>query len=43
MSNDDYRGQLVKLFNLKKGLVKEILLLKSAFSIIDQMFQQRKY
>ena len=40
MLNDDYRGQLVKLFNLKKDLVKEILLLKSAFSIIDQMFQQ---
>ena len=38
--SDDYRGQLVKLFNLKKDLVKEILLLKSAFSIIDQMFQQ---
>jgi predicted DNA-binding transcriptional regulator len=40
MLSDDYRGQLVKLFNLKKDLVKEILLLKSAFSIIDQMFQQ---
>jgi len=40
MLNQDYRGQLVKLFNLKKDLVKEILLLKSAFSIIDQMFQQ---
>jgi hypothetical protein len=40
MLNDDYRGQLVKLFNLKKDLVKEILLLKSAFSIIDQMFQK---
>jgi hypothetical protein len=40
MLTDDYRGQLVKLFNLKKDLVKEILLLKSAFSIIDQMFQQ---
>jgi hypothetical protein len=40
MLTDDYRGQLVKLFNLKKNLVKEILLLKSAFSIIDQMFQQ---
>jgi hypothetical protein len=38
--NHDYRIQLVKLFNLKKDLVKEILLLKSAFSIIDQMFQQ---
>jgi hypothetical protein len=40
MLNHDYRGQLVKLFNLKKDLVKEILLLKSAFSIIDQMFQK---
>jgi len=40
MLNQDYRGQLVKLFNLKKDLVKEILLLKSAFSIIDQMFQK---
>jgi len=36
--NNDYKIQLVKLFNLKKELVKEILLLKSAFSIIDQMF-----
>lgn len=40
MLTDDYRAQLVKLFNLKKDLVKEILLLKSAFSIIDQMFQK---
>ena len=32
------RIQLVSLFNLKKELVHEILLLKSAFSIIDQMF-----
>ena len=40
MLSDDYRAQLVKLFNLKKDLVKEILLLKSAFSIIDQMFQK---
>ena len=32
------RKQLVSLFNLKKGLVREILLLKSAFSVIDQMF-----
>jgi len=38
--SSDYKGQLVKLFNLKKELVKEILLLKSAFSIIDQMFHQ---
>lgn len=32
------KKQLVKLFNLKKDLVKEVLLFKSAFSIIDQMF-----
>lgn len=36
----DNRQQLVKLFNIKKGLVKELLLLKSAFSIIDQMFHK---
>jgi len=30
--------QLKKLFELKKKLIKEILLLKSAFSVIDQMF-----
>lgn len=40
MLSHDYRIHLVKLFNLKKDLVKEILLLKSAFSIIDQMFQK---
>lgn len=38
--NSDYKAQLVLLFNVKKELVKEILLLKSAFSIIDQMFHQ---
>jgi hypothetical protein len=38
--NKEYKSQLVKLFNVKKELVKEILLLKSAFSIIDQMFHQ---
>ena len=38
--NNDYKRQLVKLFNLKKGLVNEVLLLKSAFSVIDQMFIQ---
>jgi hypothetical protein len=32
------RMRLVSLFNLKKELVREILVLKSAFSIIDQMF-----
>jgi hypothetical protein len=31
--------KLVHLFDLKRDLVKEILILKSAFSIIDQMFQ----
>jgi hypothetical protein len=36
--NHDHKSQLVKLFNIKKDLVREILLLKSAFSIIDQMF-----
>jgi len=30
--------QLKSLFDLKKKLVKEILLLKSSFSVIDQMF-----
>ena len=32
--------RLVQLFRLKRELVNEILLLKSAFSIIDQMFNQ---
>ena len=36
--NHDHKSQLVKLFNIKKDLVREILLLKSAFSVIDQMF-----
>ncbi len=36
--NPENKKQLVKLFNLKKDLVKEVLLFKSAFSIIDQMF-----
>jgi hypothetical protein len=37
-SNLENRVRLVSLFNLKKELVREILVLKSAFSIIDQMF-----
>ena len=37
-SGDD--SKYVALFNIKKNLIKEILLLKSAFSIIDQMFHQ---
>ena len=36
--NHDHKSQLVKLFNIKKDLVREILLLKSAFSVINQMF-----
>jgi len=31
--------KIVELFNEKRELVKEILILKSAFSIIDQMFE----
>lgn len=31
---------IIKLFNKKKDLVREIILLKSAFSIIDQMFHK---
>ena len=34
------KEQLVKLFNFKKKIISEILLLNSAFSIIDQMFHQ---
>jgi hypothetical protein len=38
--SDVHRQKLQILFNMKRELVKEILLLKSAFSIIDQMFNQ---
>ena len=37
---DDDKKRLIFLFNTKKHLVKSILKLKSAFSVIDQMFQQ---
>ena len=37
---DAHRIQLRKLFNTKRRLIQDILLLKSAFSIIDQMFHQ---
>jgi hypothetical protein len=37
---DEHRDKLQNLFNMKRELIKEILLLKSAFSIIDQMFNQ---
>lgn len=36
--NDE--AKYIRLFSLKKDLLREILLLKSAFSIIDQMFHQ---
>jgi len=34
------KKRLIVLFNLKKDYVKEILVLKSSFSIVDQMFLQ---
>ena len=37
---DEHNARLQHLFNMKRDLIKEILLLKSAFSIIDQMFNQ---
>lgn len=36
----EYKFQVMKLFEEKKKIIKEILLLKSAFSMIDQMFRQ---
>ncbi len=38
--SDAHRGQLRKLFNMKRQLIQDILLLKSAYSVIDQMFNQ---
>ena len=38
--DSNQKARLVTLFNLKKDHVKEILVLKSAFSIVDQMFEQ---
>jgi hypothetical protein len=38
--HNDNKKHLVDLFNLKKNMVKQLLLLKSAFSIIDQMFHK---
>ena len=37
---DDYDEKLKTLFSNKKVCMREILLLKSAFSVIDQMFHQ---
>jgi small-conductance mechanosensitive channel len=34
------KTQLRKLFNMKRQLIQDILLLKSAYSVIDQMFYQ---
>ena len=34
------KRRLVSLFNMKKDYLKEILVLKSAFSVVDQMFFQ---
>ncbi len=36
----DYKYQLMRLYEKKKQLIKDVLLLKSAFSMIDQMFRQ---
>lgn len=33
-------NRLVKLFNMKRDCVREILVLKSAYSVVDQMFLQ---
>jgi len=38
--NNKHSIKLTYLFNLKKQIIKEILILKSAYSIIDQMFHQ---
>lgn len=37
---EDYKSHLISLFRLKKTCMREILTLKSAFSVIDQMFHQ---
>ena len=37
---ETYRSQLKRLFSMKRRIIQDILLLKSAFSIIDQMFHQ---
>ena len=36
----DYKQRLIGLFKIKKDCIREILRLKSAFSVIDQMFHQ---
>lgn len=39
-SRCEHKEHLIHLFHLKKECINDILLLKSAFSIIDQMFDQ---
>ena len=39
-NNIQYSVKLTYLFNLKKKIIKEILLIKSSYSVIDQMFHQ---
>lgn len=39
-ANNGKEERLIALFNMKKLCVQRILILKSAFSLIDQMFQQ---
>lgn len=36
----EQNSRLVRLFNMKKDCVREILVLKSAYSVVDQMFAQ---
>lgn len=36
----EFKYRIMKLFQIKRSLTKELLLLKSAFSMIDQMFIQ---
>ena len=38
--NPEQSKRLIKLFNMKRDCVKEILILKSAYSVVDQMFLQ---
>jgi len=38
--SNPHKKRLIYLFNLKKFYIKEILVLKSAYSIVDQMFLQ---
>jgi hypothetical protein len=39
-NNSLHSVKLTYLFNLKKTIIKEILMLKSSYSVIDQMFHQ---